>query len=177
MSFPNLEDVAMIEILKQRFGDLKAQLKLKLLTKWDVLRMGQQHSLGAPSHRISRGDWAAMIKSLPVGRGVEPAPGPSPAPKDHQDALAQLRSMSEEFARRTGAAQAGEDGRITEVSGIDWCPTVEHMIKCGIPVTRDNWLDINYGGIIPENYGGCAQLAFSCLGRIFRTYTEMPPVM
>jgi hypothetical protein len=20
-------------------------------------------------------------------------------------------------------------------------------------VTRDNWLDINYGGIIPENYG------------------------
>jgi hypothetical protein len=46
-----------------------------------------------------------------------------------------------------------EAGRITQVSGIEWNPLVEHMIRRGIPVTRENYLDLNFPEGIPEHYG------------------------
>jgi len=46
-----------------------------------------------------------------------------------------------------------EAGRITQASGIDYSPVVERMMKRGIPVTRENYLDLNWPEGLPENYG------------------------
>jgi hypothetical protein len=46
-----------------------------------------------------------------------------------------------------------EAGRITQVSGLDHNWLVDFMMARGIPVTRENYLDLNFPEGIPDDYG------------------------